>query len=165
MPARNSSTTEARFHTRIDRSESGCWLWTGAVHRNGYGGMWPNVLVHRFAWELANGPVPDGMMVLHRCDVRTCVNPDHLFLGTHDVNMSDMVTKGRSASGGRNVSTKHPEKFRGVRNGRAKLTEDDVRAIRAAHGTVTQREMAQRYGVHASTIERVLSGVRWPNVA
>ncbi len=165
MTKRRSATTESRFRALVDTSGDGCWLWKGAKHWNGYGGMWPNVLVHRLAWELANGPIPNGMQVLHRCDVRHCVRPEHLFLGAHDDNMADMVEKRRAASGSRNVSVRNPEKFQGARNGRAKLTDDAVRAIRALRGRVTQAEIARRYGVHLSTIERVLSRKRWPNVA
>ena len=80
---------------------SGCWLWTGRVARNGYG-TWgggrsgERISAHRLAWQEANGPVPDGLQVLHRCDVRCCVNPEHLFLGTARENTRDMMAKGRA---------------------------------------------------------------------
>jgi hypothetical protein len=79
-----------------------CLLWTGYVQPNGYAKTsyqgrpeW----AHRAAWQKANGPIPEGMWVLHRCDVPLCINPDHLFLGTHRDNMADMRAKGRSAKG------------------------------------------------------------------
>jgi hypothetical protein len=79
----------------LDR-ETGCWLWSG-------GGVRPYGLIstgtHRLAWELANGPIPDGMQVLHRCDEPRCCNPDHLFLGTQSDNMADKVRKGRTRNG------------------------------------------------------------------
>jgi hypothetical protein len=80
---------------------SGCWLWEGSQNGNGYGHIGlggtggGNGLVHRLMWELHNGTVPDGLWVLHRCDVRACCNPDHLFLGTPLDNMQDMHAKGR----------------------------------------------------------------------
>ena len=75
----------------IPEPNTGCWLWLGFISPDGYGTR----LAHRRAWELARGPIPDGMLVCHRCDVRHCVNPDHLFLGTHLDNMRDMIRKGR----------------------------------------------------------------------
>lgn len=131
---------------------SGCWLWTDHTIAGGYGRFQSNhrrVLAHRFAWETAGGPVPDGMDVLHKCDTPACVNPAHLFLGTHQQNMADRDTKGRGA--------------RGSRIGSAKLTEQDVSAIRAAHtGRYGQvREMARQYGVSSRSIHAVLSNEFW----
>ncbi len=80
-------------------NENGCMLWTGANNVNGYGrigyGDGRTVAAHRVAYELANGPIPDDLQVLHKCDVRSCVNPAHLFLGTQADNMQDMSRKGR----------------------------------------------------------------------
>jgi len=102
------------------RADNGCLEWQGARLASGYGligrgrrdeGM---AYVHRLAWELAHGPIPDGMFVCHHCDNPPCCNVEHLFLGTHADNMADMVTKGRACGGGRHMTarthcpSKHP---------------------------------------------------------
>jgi hypothetical protein len=78
----------------IPEPNTGCWLWEGPVNFFGYG-LSHHSRVHRLAWEEANGPIPDGLFVLHRCDVPSCCNPDHLFLGTHQDNADDKKRKGR----------------------------------------------------------------------
>jgi hypothetical protein len=89
----------SRFWARIQKTD-GCWLWTGATLPNGYGHM--NIrskhwFPHRYAWTLTNGPIPDGLWVLHRCDTPLCCRPDHLFLGTSYDNVQDMIAKGRNS--------------------------------------------------------------------
>lgn len=82
----------------IPEPNSGCWLWEKAVDRGGYGVVRPDydlLRAHRLSYEIYNGKADERLYVLHRCDVRCCVNPDHLFLGTHADNMQDMVRKGR----------------------------------------------------------------------
>jgi hypothetical protein len=92
-----------RFWSKVNKTET-CWLWTSNVHTNGYGQIAESrngrlrqrwLWAHRVAWELTHGPIADGLRVLHRCDVPTCVNPDHLFLGTQIENIADSVRKGR----------------------------------------------------------------------
>jgi hypothetical protein len=127
---------------------TGCWLFAGSVTRIGYGlikhgGV--TKLAHRVAYETLRGPIPDGMCVCHRCDVRCCVNPDHLFLGTRADNMADMLSKGRQSWG----------------EGRwnAKLTPQEVLEIYAS--TETSATLADRYGVGARAIRRIQAGERW----
>ena len=85
------------FEKCYQRSKNGCWLWAKAVNTNGYGYKWHKGKLHhahRVSWELNRGPIPDGLFVLHRCDVKLCVNPEHLFLGTQTDNMRDAMAKG-----------------------------------------------------------------------
>lgn len=87
-----------RFYLRLKRTANGCIEWTGTTKTSGYGTIkidGVSVRTHRLAWEIANGPIPDGLWVLHHCDNRSCCNVDHLFLGTHADNMADKTAKGR----------------------------------------------------------------------
>jgi hypothetical protein len=98
---RRRSIVERFFEKTQPEPNSGCLLWTGAVHPDGYGKISPGgregpKIASRVAWEIARGPIPDGMLVCHRCDTPACVNIDHLFLGTDADNVQDMVRKGRA---------------------------------------------------------------------
>lgn len=87
-----------RFDSKIKKS-NGCWLWTGGVSGNGYGYFFLNkkyTQVHRVAYSLSKGNIPKGLFVCHSCDVKLCVNPKHLWLGTHKENMEDCASKGRT---------------------------------------------------------------------
>lgn len=145
-----------RFWSKVDvRRWNQCWEWRGYRTKDGYGRVHMDGTVriaHRVAWELTNGPIPDGLDALHHCDNPPCCNARHLFLGDHAANMADMKTKGRARSGG--VS--------GERVGTAKLTRAQVRAIRvqAASGA-RQCDLARQYGVHQSTISGVVRGRTW----
>lgn len=86
-----------RFWRKVNKTET-CWLWTGYIEKRGYGRFGYNyktIEAHRMSWIIANGEIPEGMIICHECDNPSCVNPDHLFLGTHKDNTWDMVDKGR----------------------------------------------------------------------
>jgi hypothetical protein len=130
-----------RFWTRVSKGEA-CWLWTGGQTggsdpQRRYGQFWAgrnggHVYAHRFSWELHRGQIADGLLVLHRCDVTLCVNPEHLFLGTQLDNMQDMARKGRAAFGERNGVRKHPERVsRGAKHS-ATIRQGDEHWTRTA---------------------------------
>jgi HNH endonuclease len=124
---------------------SGCWLWTACVFQNGYGCLWPNKKAHRVSWELHRSKIPDGLQVLHKCDVKTCVNPDHLFLGTHADNMADAASKNRMPFGENNAD--------------ARLTENDVQLIRnSSDGSVA---LAAKFGVSRRVIWLIRKRLLW----
>lgn len=121
---------------------------------------------HRVAYELANGPIPEGMQVCHKCDIPSCVNPSHLFLGTQLDNIRDMMKKGRGkflgASGERNATRKHPEIVRGENNGRAKRTWKQIEDIRQSYKEgETQVSIAARYGVKQGYISSIILELAW----
>jgi hypothetical protein len=146
-----------RFEEKfIPEPNSGCWLWLAASGHAGYGQFFIDGTVYpasKAAWMLYKGPVPDGMDVCHRCDVSACVNPDHLFIGTHLENMQDCMQKGRF-------------KFLGSRpgemNAAAVLTEADVLVIRAS--SKSGRALAHEYGVSATTITEIQTGKTWSHL-
>jgi hypothetical protein len=120
----------------------GCILWTGPVGSHGYGNFIVNKVrhtTHRAAYEVSVGPIPDGMMVCHRCDVKTCINPDHLFLGTSQDNMADCARKGRQAR---------------------KLTDEEVRQIRELNG-VSYACLARCYGITDVMARKIKLGEWW----
>lgn len=112
---------------------------------------------------LANGPIPAGLWVLHTCDVKLCVNPSHLFLGTPQENVADMVSKGRQAIGDRNASRSRPDRLRrGESHGRSVLSDKQRMDIRANYllCRVSQRELGRRFGVSQGVIFYTVKGIR-----
>ena len=98
---RFTKTIDQKLWDRCEKVENGCWEWSGSRNPAGYGTIGvhrSSRLAHRVAWEETNGPIPDGLFVLHSCDNPCCINPAHLWIGNHDDNMKDMIKKGRSGS-------------------------------------------------------------------
>lgn len=145
-----------RFWSKVHpEALSGCWLWHGAITGSGYGAFQAEsrrlVGAHRHAYELCHGPIPTGMVVRHKCDVRACVNPDHLETGTHADNIRDRDERGRHWA---------PQ---GEDNGRSKLTAAQVLEIRAkyAFGDRTQQDLADEYGVSNQLVSCIVRGKWW----
>lgn len=139
-----------RFWSQV--SADGCWNWTGRRTWNGYGAFCARLKgqrfhnAHRFSYRLHIGVIPDGYEVCHSCDNRICVNPGHLWVGTKHENMADCVAKGR--------------KDCGTRHHRNKLTEDQVLEA-FDNRAVPHVEYARKFGVNASSIERIRNGTNW----
>lgn len=149
---------EVRFWSKVDRRAADeCWLWTGATYEFGYGQIkgplvrertgFSGMGAHRLSWEIHHGPIPSGLHVLHRCDNPRCCNPTHLFLGTAADNAADKSAKGRCRT---------PSQC-GEANGRARLKAADIPVIREMAAAGAEHvEIARRFGVHRSTIGRVV---------
>jgi hypothetical protein len=161
--------TLARFWAKVEKTAT-CWLWNGPLNQtNGYGVITAerqHVLAHRFSWEAHYGPIPSGLNVCHHCDVRHCVRPDHLFLGTQAENVADMVRKGRHTKGEYSSFRLNPDRIRGQRNPRAKLTDDQVNEIRRryAAGGVTQQQLADEFGVNRRWVGEITLRHRWQHL-
>ena len=133
-----------------------CWFWTGCRHPAGYGAVNRGGRAHpahRWSWILANGPIPSGKWVLHKCDVRACVRPSHLFLGNAQDNVDDMIRKGRD---------KHDKCAFGEKHANAKLNEAAVRDIRSSNRSLSQ--MAKKYGVCFQSIWHVRKNKTWKHI-
>lgn len=130
-------------------TESGCWIWLGAWSAKGYGSVsrGGQNYAHRLSYQTFIGPIPDGLLVCHKCDTRACCNPAHLFAGTHAHNSADAKSKGRM----------HP----GEKNYNSKLTPELVQAIRGSIGEVSAREWARRLGMSHATIAMARRGETW----
>jgi HNH endonuclease len=142
---------------RVD-SEMGCWVFTGFCLKNGYGRIKGSgqqvILAHRASWEVFRGTIPDGLLVLHHCDNRPCVNPDHLFLGTVWDNTHDMLAKGRD---------RHPKEQpskQGELHHNARLTEAQVLEIRQRKKE-PRRVLAEEFGLNRRYVSTLIRGQSW----
>lgn len=150
LMSRQAKVFEDRYMPEPNR---GCWLWLQAVDKDGYGklGMGGKTLkAHKFSYELHNGPITRGLHVLHSCDMPSCVNPDHLSLGTHTDNMRDQIRKGRKVV------------LRGENAGMTKLTKEQVLEIRAA--TDYNYVVAAKYNIGATQVFRIKHGQSWKHL-
>lgn len=148
------------FWSKVDQQDAeSCWVWPGAKSHNGYG--WyaiTGVMIkaHRFAFEDRVAMIPDDYLVLHTCDHPPCVNPRHLFVGTHKDNAIDRENKGRN----------HPNPLRGSDNPNSKLTEEQVKEIHylGERGKLSYRTMGLMFNVSHETIRQIIDGKKWPHV-
>lgn len=146
---------EERFWEKVRvAGPDDCWVWTAGRFKSGYGSF-DQFPAHRTAWALTHGPIPDGLVVCHNCpdgDNRLCVNPAHMFLGTHTDNNADMRAKGRASVGEMQPSSK--------------LTVEDVQEIRRrfAAGGISQNALAREYGVCGQLVNGIIARKRWKHV-
>lgn len=152
------SLLDERFWNKVEKTDGGCWEWQGYKNYDGYGCFKLEGKVkhsHRLAYEELVGTIPEGLYVLHHCDNPSCVNPNHLFLGTNQDNMTDMVKKGRQS------------RLKGEKHGRAKLAEEDVIEIRrrvsvGKHGI--QTKLGKEFNVSQTLISKIANRQRWTHL-
>jgi hypothetical protein len=152
--ASRGRSIQSRFYDFFSPGEpDDCWPWRGTIHR-GYGVIGDRnnrqYLAHRLSYEIHKGPIPNGLYVCHACDNPPCVNPRHLWIGDDAANQRDKALKGRAP--------------RGERHHRAKLTADDVRAIRRLYPQSSQTEIAARYRMNQTVISDIVRGASWKHV-
>ena len=143
-----------RFYSRTEKV-NGCWEWTGALFKGGYGCVVRNRKTqgaHRVSYKISVGEIPEKMFVCHKCDNRKCINPEHLFLGTYRDNIDDMVKKKRSLIGENNPSSK--------------LTEKQVLEIRKRYipRKMSIRKLAKEYGIVSNAINQIIKRTKWKHI-
>lgn len=142
-----------RFWDKVKKS-TGCWEWTANRLKAGYGKISVSgkmLLAHRVSWEIANGPIPPGLFICHRCDNRSCVNPAHLFLGTAQDNSNDMKAKDRHACGDR--------------GGNRTLSEEQVFSIIDwCKDGLPYDHVARLFGVSKATVGHIMTGRLWKHL-
>lgn len=149
-----------RIKASIRIDALGCWIWTKSKSWNGYGryatGGGGNARAHRISYEAFIGEIPRGLHVCHRCDVRACVNPEHLFVGTRSENLMDASRKGRLSRTHGIKGSAHPS---------SKLTEDQVEEIIGhLRAEISKKRLSKMFGVSQRTILLIGRGVTWKHV-
>lgn len=161
-------TIEERFWEKVKKTDT-CWIWTGSKRNKGYGAFSYTVggrliqgRAHRYSYELHKGAIRPGYFVLHKCDNPACVNPDHLFLGTNEDNIRDMLKKGRHIAGGTHCGDEGDWK-RGTKHHAAKLTEEDVRELRRLHATGewSYSQLGKRFQIGPSAAYKIVKRLLW----
>lgn len=146
-----TNSIKSRFWSKVNKKlKSKCWVWTGACS-NGYGFFGIKGIsykAHRVAYEMKHGPIPKGKLICHHCDNRPCVRPSHLFIGTQKDNIKDAIQKGRMG--------------KGEANGNSKLTEKQVKQIRA--DIRSERKIASEYNVSKSAVHHIKSRDNWKHI-
>jgi HNH endonuclease len=143
-----------------ERLGTQCWVWIGFIHKNGYGRVYTkahgSTKAHRVSWEMANGEIPEGIEVCHRCDNPPCIRPDHLFLGTHLDNITDMINKGRRRPSSSVDSS-------GEHNPHHELTNNDVIAMREryAQGGISTASLAKIYKTNPHNVRLIIRRMAW----
>ena len=154
-----NKTLKERFEKKYKKCSNGCWIWMGCKIKEKYGQIRTEknkrMLAHRVSWILYRGKITDNLFVLHKCDNPPCVNPEHLFLGTHQDNMDDMIRKSIGKTT-RNTGESHGNSF---------LKENDIRAIRLMRKLGTkQNSIADYFNVTQGTISSIIRRRTWSHI-
>jgi len=140
-------------------NDNGCWICTSHSSKGRYLTYYVNgksMMMHRYMYEKYKGKIPDGILACHTCDNTSCINPDHLFLGTQADNMADMVKKGRQSTGRINN--------RGQGNGSHKLTEKQVCSIKYDYPCSTRTEIAKIFNISISMVSHIMLNKNWKHI-
>lgn len=151
----NKKPLEYKFWNKVKKTRA-CWFWIGFRSPKGYGILSNEGKLqraHRVSWVIHNGTIPKNILVCHSCDNPSCVNPNHLWLGTTQENTADRNAKGRQD---------HPT---GIKHPMSKLTEENVREIRNLKGKIVQKEIARKFNVSEATISQIYHRLIWSHLS